>query len=117
LEEKLIKKVTFICCKRALFNDLFSQNVPSRGVSACKKRGVLIVKKDYTLLILMAALLTTTPVYAYLDGGTGSILIQGLFAGIAGALAFLKIYWSKLKSLFKGAKRKETLNNTSTDHD
>jgi hypothetical protein len=75
------------------------------------------MKKDHICLLFVAALLTTTPAYAYLDGGTGSILIQGLFAGVAGALAFLKIYWSKLTAIFKRSKSEPPPKNTSTDHD
>ncbi len=57
-------------------------------------------KKRTALLLLPLALLITTPAYAYLDGGTGSIMLQGLLAGIAGALAVLRLYWAKVKSFF-----------------
>ena len=39
--------------------------------------------------------------YAYLDPGTGSIILQGLIAGIAGGLITIRLYWAKFKSLFK----------------
>ena len=35
--------------------------------------------------------------YAYLDPGTGSVIIQALIGVIAGVLITLKIYWYKLK--------------------
>lgn len=38
------------------------------------------------------------PAYAYLDPGTGSVLLQGLLAGIAGGVAILKLYWNRLKA-------------------
>ena len=41
-----------------------------------------------------------SPAYAYLDPGTGSLLLQGLLGGIAGAAVFIKIYWYKLTSWF-----------------
>jgi hypothetical protein len=41
-----------------------------------------------------------TPAYAYLDAGTGSIFLQGLFAGVAGVLAVIKIYWGRFKDKF-----------------
>lgn len=39
------------------------------------------------------------PAHAYLDPGTGSILLQSTLALIAGAAVTLKLYWSKLKGL------------------
>ena len=36
--------------------------------------------------------------YAYLDPGTGSILLQLLVAGIMGALYTLKLYWYGFKA-------------------
>jgi hypothetical protein len=51
---------------------------------------------------------STQPAYAYLDPGTGSMLLQGLIAAIAGGLVFLKIYWQKVKILFSGAAKIES---------
>ena len=38
------------------------------------------------------------PAYAYLDPGTGSMLLQGLIASIAGGLMIIKLYWYKIKT-------------------
>ncbi len=38
---------------------------------------------------------------AYLDPGTGSIIIQVLVAGLFGALFVVKLFWGKIKNLFK----------------
>ena len=38
--------------------------------------------------------------FAYIDPGTGSIILQGLIAGIAAAGATISIYWTKIKSFF-----------------
>jgi hypothetical protein len=38
--------------------------------------------------------------HAYLDPGTGSILVQSLLAGIAGAVAVISLYWHRLKAFF-----------------
>ena len=40
-------------------------------------------------------------VFAYIDPGTGSLIIQGLLAAIAGAFVTIKLYWYKIKSLFR----------------
>lgn len=42
----------------------------------------------------------TRPAYAYLDPGTGSMILQILLGGIAGALTFGKFYWKTLKEKF-----------------
>ncbi|OHB60677.1 MAG: hypothetical protein A2167_09120 [Planctomycetes bacterium RBG_13_46_10] len=39
---------------------------------------------------------------AYLDPGTGSIIFQVIIAGLCGGLLAVKIFWSKIKSFFKG---------------
>ena len=41
-----------------------------------------------------------SPVFAYLDPGTGSILLQGLIGGIAIVMSFLSLYWFKVKAFF-----------------
>jgi len=37
--------------------------------------------------------------HAYLDPGTGSMALQLMLGGIVGALAFIKLYWRKVKSV------------------
>lgn len=39
------------------------------------------------------------PAFAYLDPGTGSMLLQLLLGGIAGVLIAARLYWSRLKRL------------------
>ena len=39
--------------------------------------------------------------WAYLDPGTGSMVLQLLLGGIAGAVIILKLYWQRFLSLFK----------------
>lgn len=40
----------------------------------------------------------TTPAWAYLDPGTGSMLLQLLIGGVAGSLFVVKLYFGRLKS-------------------
>jgi hypothetical protein len=44
--------------------------------------------------------LGSSPAWAYLDPGTGSLIVQGLIAAVVGALVTGKLYWYKLKSFF-----------------
>ena len=57
-----------------------------------------------------------SPVYAYLDPGTGSMLLQGLIAGIAVFASVLSIYWQKVKSFFVKQKT-DTDTDTNIDID
>ena len=50
---------------------------------------------------------------AYLDPGSGSILIQLLIAGLLGAAFILRSSWGKIKSFF----RRDTLDETDTPED
>lgn len=47
-------------------------------------------------------------VFAYLDPGTGSLILQVIIGGILGVGVVLKTYWSKIRSLFKKSKKPET---------
>lgn len=43
--------------------------------------------------------------YAYLDPATGSMIFQGLIAGLLTAVVAIKMYWARIKTLFSGKKR------------
>jgi hypothetical protein len=53
------------------------------------------------LLIASAAGLWPTSAHAYLDPATGSILLQGLLAGVAGLAVVLRLYWTRMKAFFR----------------
>ena len=61
------------------------------------------------------ALNIQSPAYAYLDPGTGSMILQLALAGIAGSLVVIKVYWYKLKSLF--SKQTATPESSVDDQD
>jgi len=48
-----------------------------------------------------AAGLWPSSAHAYLDPATGSILLQGLLAGIAGLTVVLRLYWARIKAFFR----------------
>jgi hypothetical protein len=50
----------------------------------------------FTLLILG---ISVSPAFAYLDPGTGSILLQVLLGGVAGLAVAGKLFWHKLLNL------------------
>jgi hypothetical protein len=56
------------------------------------------------LLLGITLMSLTSPAYAYLDPGTGSIIIQGLIAAVATSIAFLSVYWQKIKGYIEKKK-------------
>lgn len=47
------------------------------------------------------------PAYAYLDPGSGSLIVQGIIAGIATIGVVAKIYWHRLLKLLNLNKKDE----------
>ena len=68
-------------------------------------------------LVFLIILLHPDIAYAYLDPGTGSMLLTGLIAALASAGAAITIYWNKLKSFFSGSKKKKEEEKNIKDHD
>jgi hypothetical protein len=60
------------------------------------------------LLILASA---TTPAFAYLDPGAGSMLLQGIVAAVAGGIFALKQTWRRLASLLRWKPRRDQTDN------
>ena len=52
-------------------------------------------------LLLIA---TPGPAQAYLDPGTGSMIIQVVIGAVAGALVTARLYWSQIKAKLTGRK-------------
>jgi hypothetical protein len=49
----------------------------------------------------------TTSAYAYLDPGTGSMILQVLLGGVAGIALAGKLYWQKIRSFIGLARNEE----------
>jgi hypothetical protein len=55
---------------------------------------------SFRLAMAMVAVgISTSSAHAYLDPGTGSIILQVLLGGVAGIALAIKLYWHKLLSL------------------
>ena len=65
------------------------------------------MEKRSLFLSLMAVLILTTPAYAYLDPGTGSILLQALIGGIAASVTVGSMYFQRIKAFFGGVHLQE----------
>ena len=53
-------------------------------------------------MALVGCIVLAEPSYAYLDPGTGSIILQSLLAGVAVAIGLLRLYWYRFKAFLSG---------------
>jgi hypothetical protein len=73
-----------------------------------QERGLAMKLQTWTGCALIAVFATAPqPAYAYLDPGTGSMILQLLLGGTVGALAVGKLYWFKIKSMFSFSGKKD----------
>lgn len=56
-----------------------------------------MINRAFFLKVLLVTLAIPSPAYAYLDPGTGSMLLQLLLGGVAGLMAIGKLYWMEIK--------------------
>jgi hypothetical protein len=61
----------------------------------------------FFLGLLGSVLLLSSDAYAYLDPGTGSLILQGLLAAIAAAAAAAALYWNRILLFFGIRKRND----------
>lgn len=66
---------------------------------------MLNIDKLIFMFVFAFALDLSTPALAYLDPGTGSMILQLLLGGVAGALVIGKLYWQRLKGFFGKGKQ------------
>jgi len=59
------------------------------------------------IITTLLLLLLFTDAVAYLDPGTGSMLLQVILGGIAAVGVAIKLYWHKLRAAFGMAKKEE----------
>jgi len=59
------------------------------------------MKKIYTLFsIILFYFFLSSSAYAYIDPGSGSIILQAIIAAFVGASTTITIYWKKIKLFF-----------------
>lgn len=59
-------------------------------------------------IISVVLMLVVTDTFAYLDPGTGSMLLQVILGGVAAVGVALKLYWHKIMSVLGMAKETDT---------
>ena len=60
------------------------------------------INRNERLVVISILIFSSSPVYAYLDPGTGSILLQGAIAAIATLAYTAKLYWYRIKAFISG---------------
>ncbi len=70
----------------------------------------LIRLSKYIFIIYFFSL---TNAFAYLDPGTGSVILQAIIAAIAAASATVTFYWRKIKMKIKSLFTKKNKTNNS----
>jgi hypothetical protein len=57
------------------------------------------------IAVTIVLVLLSSPAYAYLDPGTGSMLVQGALAALAVASAAVAAFWTRIRQIFSGRRR------------
>jgi len=65
------------------------------------------MKYYFQFFIALVIFINPEHAYAYLDPGTGSMLLQMLIGGVIAAMFTIKMYWYQLKSFIKRKLGKE----------
>lgn len=68
-------------------------------------------------IVLLLTLLCAVPAHAYLDPGTGSMILQVILGGVAAATVAMKLYWQRIKGFFvrSSGEDSESVTSESTD--
>ena len=73
----------------------------------------------FILLLCLYIMINPTIAYAYLDPGTGSIILQAIIGFIAASITAISVYWIKFKSIisriFLKKRKKENFDKTKLD--
>jgi hypothetical protein len=57
-----------------------------------------------TVFLFLCLIGIPFPANAYLDPGTGSMILQIVIGALVGAVTVIKVYWYKIKTFFSGKK-------------
>lgn len=58
--------------------------------------------------VTAGTMLACTEAFAYIDPGTGSLILQWLVGMVLAGLAVMNVYWQRIKSFFSGKSRSDT---------
>ena len=58
------------------------------------------LKLVFFFVFLVCVFLPSAEALAYLDPGTGSMILQLILGGVAGVSVVMKMYWQRIKNIF-----------------
>lgn len=61
----------------------------------------------FLLTLFVLALVAVPPAHAYLDPGTGSLIIQVLIAAVVGTAFAVKVFWRRIAAFLRRAFHKD----------
>jgi hypothetical protein len=59
------------------------------------------------IVSLVGIVILSSPAHAYLDPGTGNVMLQLLLAGLAGVAAVAKLYWAQIVRFLRGRRGRQ----------
>tara|TARA_Y100000992_G_C20823753_1_gene286101 strand:- start:1 stop:243 length:243 start_codon:yes stop_codon:yes gene_type:complete len=63
--------------------------------------------KKKIIILSFLIFIVSNPAYAYLDPGTGSIIITAILGFVAAAITTLNIWWQKIKTFFLSSNKSD----------
>ncbi len=69
-----------------------------------------VMKKTSVWLVVYLVWVSETRTHAYLDPGSGSMLVQLLLGGVAGAAVIVKLGWQRFRDMFRSSNGKTESN-------
>jgi hypothetical protein len=98
---------------RASIFDISSVEVPKGQGHHMTRNKLAIVSAGAVAALIFG----TSPAAAYLDPGTGSMVLQSVIGAVVGALIVLKLYWHRIKMFFSPKEGDKSDKNNSLDGD
>ncbi len=77
-------------------------------------KAILLSMSWITLFVLAMTAMPTGFAHAYLDPGSGSLIIQIIIGGILAGLVAVRLYWSRIVGLVTGKKPAPTTDDQTT---
>ena len=69
------------------------------------------------LIVISLSLLVSNSAEAYIDPGTGSLILQGILGVIAATITSITIFWNKIKIFLKKIFKKKDIQNNDNKVD
>ena len=82
-----------------------------------KQLQISYLRKVCLILLIIPGLGYSSTAFAYLDPGTGSIILQSLIAGVMVVAAAWGVFWHRIKSFFSSLFSSAKEGNDEPGHD